>query len=87
MSGDFQQHTAEAHPNEIENGIDDRFVEAIWHELDGQLPRARVHSVVSEIALRFQDATVKTFLPILVHRRAIQRLREEINKLPPQITV
>ena len=81
MSGELNQSVAEAHPYDGVDGIDDVLVEAIWDELDKQLPYERVRCVVAEIALRFQDATVKTFLSILVHRLAIERLRQELNEM------
>ena len=80
MSVELHQTIAEAHPYDVVDGIDDVFVESIWRELDCQLPRERVRCVVAGIALRFQDATVKTFLPILVRRRALVQLRKEINQ-------
>jgi hypothetical protein len=66
--------------DEVIEGIDDLFVDAIWHELERQLPRERVRCVVAEVALGFQDAAVKTFLPIFVHRQALERLRLELNE-------
>ena len=81
MSIELLQSTVEASPYEEVEGIDDALVEAIWHELDQQLPRERVRSAVAEVALGFQDATVKTFLPIFVHRRALERLKQEINEI------
>ena len=81
MSIELHQSVAEAHRYDVTDGIDDVLVEEIWHELDRQLPRERVGCVVAEIAIEFQDATVKTFLPILVRRRALERLRQEINKM------
>ena len=57
---------------------DDSLIEKVWCELGGQLPRERVSRVVTEVALRFQDARVKTFLPILIHRRTLERLNQEL---------
>ena len=79
LSVDLHQSVTETHPYEVVDGIDDVLVEAIWHELDRQLPLKRVRCVVAEIALGFQDATVKTFLPIFVRRSALEQLRQEIR--------
>ena len=79
MSVELHQSAAEAHPYDSVDGIDDVLVEAIWHELERQLPRERVRCVVAEIAVGFQDARVKTFVPIFVRRRAIERLKHEMN--------
>ena len=78
MSVELHQSTTEAHLDDVVDGM---LIESIWHELDRQLPYARVRCVVTEVALGFQDATVKTFLPILVHRKALERLRQELNKM------
>ena len=80
MSIELHQSTAEGYQNEIIDGIDDVLIEAIWLDLNRQLPRERVRCVVTEIALGFQDAAVKTFLPILVRRQALERLRQEMNE-------
>lgn len=81
MSVELHQSVAEAHPYDVVDGIDDVLIEAIWHELDRQLPRERVRCVVAEIAIGFQDATVKTFLPILVRRQTLEWLRRELNEM------
>ena len=81
LSGELNQSLAEAYPYDVVDDIDEMLVEAIWQELDRQLPREQVRCVVAEIALRFQDATVKTFLSILVHRRALERLRQEYDEI------
>ena len=81
MSVELHQSATEAHPYDIVDGIDDVLVEAIWHELERRLPRERVRCVVAETAIGFQDARVKTFLPILVRRRAFERLKHEMNEI------
>jgi hypothetical protein len=82
MSKTIELHriTAEANPSDAINGIDGSLVEKVWRELDGQLPLERVECIVTEVALGFQDVAVKTFLPIFIHRRALERLRQEINE-------
>jgi len=84
MSVELHQSAAEAHPYEFVDGIDDMLVEAIWRELERQSPRERVRCVVAEIANGFQDAKVKTFLPIFIRRRAIERLKHEMNEIASQ---
>ena len=81
MYARLHQSTPEGSQNEIVDGIDDVLIEAIWLELKKQPPRDRVRSVVAEIALGYQDAAVKTFLPILVRRQALERLRQELNEI------
>jgi hypothetical protein len=81
MSVELHQSVVEAHPYDVVDGVDDALIETIWHELDRQLPRERVGCVDAKIALGFQDATVKTFLPIFIHRRALERLKQELYEM------
>lgn len=81
MPIEMHQSVAEVHPYDAENSVGAALVETIWHDLDHQLSRERVRCVVAEVTLGFQDATVKTFLPILVHRRALEQLRQELGEM------
>jgi hypothetical protein len=77
MSVELNQSGTEVHLNEAIDGVDDALIETIWHELERQVPYEQVCRVVTEIAREFQDAKVKTFVPMLVHRRTLERLRQE----------
>jgi len=81
MSVELHQSVVEAYLYDVLDGVDDALIETIWHELDKRLPRERVGCVVAEVALGFQNASVKTFLPIFIHRRALERLRQELNEM------
>jgi hypothetical protein len=54
---------------------DDALVETLWRDLNGQVPRQQIAVVVNQVAARFEDATVTAFVPIFIHRRALDRLR------------
>jgi hypothetical protein len=54
---------------------DDSLVETLWHDLDGQVPRDQIDLTVTEIVQHFQNAKVTTFVPIFIHRRALEQLR------------
>jgi hypothetical protein len=77
----LHQTTIEANPGDAINGIDDSLVENLWHDLDGRLPRERVRCVVNQVAQEYQNAAVKTFLPIFIYRRALKRLRQELDEM------
>lgn len=62
------------------NNIDDSIIENVWQDLDGQVSREQVGHVVAEISLEFQDAAVKAFVPIFVHRRAVEQLKKQLNE-------
>jgi len=55
--------------------VDQSLVEKVWHDLNQAVPREQVHHVVANIALQYRDAPVQAFVPILVHRQAIDQLR------------
>jgi len=75
MSMNLRPDTVGVNQYEAMSYVDESLVEKVWRDLDEQLPREQVAHVVAEIALEFQDATVKTFLPILIHRQAMARLK------------
>ena len=82
MSKELHQSLAEENPDDVFDGVDNELVETIWHELDKQVSRERVGCVVSEVAIGFQDASVKTFLSIFIPRRALEQLQRELNQMP-----
>jgi hypothetical protein len=77
---ELHQTAAESNPDDAIYGFEDSLIETVWCELDKQVPRERVGCIVTEVARGFQDAAVKTFLPIFIHRRALERLRQELNE-------
>ena len=62
------------------NDTDDWLIEQIWHDLDGQVTREQIRQVVIEIADEFRSATVTAFVPILIRRRAREKLETRINE-------
>ena len=52
-------------------------IEETWRELKGEVPRSRIREVVTELVDRYENATVKTYLPILIHRQTIDLLNAE----------
>ena len=55
--------------------IDDSLVEKLWSDLDGQVSRQQIAGTVTAIATRFEKATVTAFVPIFIHRRALEQLK------------
>ena len=64
----------------VMNDTDDSLIEQIWHDLDGQVTREQIRQVVIEIADEFRSATVTAFVPILIRRRAREKLETRINE-------
>ena len=81
MSVNLHHRTTKAIQSDVVDGLNEALIEKVWRDLDKQLPHERVSCVVSEVALGFQNATVKAFLPIVIHRRALERLMHELNEM------
>lgn len=60
--------------------MNDSIIENVWKYLDGQVSREQIGRVVAEVMLGFQDATVRAFVPIFVHREAVERLQSQLNE-------
>jgi hypothetical protein len=60
--------------------LDESFIEQIWHDLDGQVPRERIHQIAAEAAAEFRTATVTAFVPVFVRRRTREKLEVLINE-------
>jgi hypothetical protein len=60
--------------------LDDSFIEQIWHDLGGQVPRERIHQIAAEAAAEFRTATVTAFVPVFVRRRTREKLEVLINE-------
>jgi hypothetical protein len=59
----------------VMNSLGESVVEQLWHDLDGQVSRDQIDRTVTEIAAQFQNARVSTFVPIFIHRKALQHLK------------
>jgi hypothetical protein len=57
--------------------VDDALVETLWQDLDGRVPRQKIARAVSQVAARFEEATVTSFVPIFIRRQALEYLRHQ----------
>ena len=71
--------TVKSTQNGLNGYPDDPLVDMLWHELDEQVSREQIARTVSETAARFQTASVTVFVPILVHRHALGRLKKALD--------
>jgi hypothetical protein len=46
----------------------------IWQDLHGQVPRERVRQVLLDLLPKYQEARILTYVPVLLHRNAIEIL-------------
>ena len=67
---------ASIEPGTYHDNLDvETLVGQICDELDGAVDRAVVDQVVQEVALHYQHARVKAFVPIFIKRDAMDLLR------------
>ena len=57
--------------------VDDALVESLWQDLEGQVSRQRIVRAATEIAARFDSATVMAFVPVFIRRQVLERLGSE----------
>ena len=50
-------------------------VEQIWLELDSTVDRTVIVQVIQEVLPRFEDAPVRSFIPIFIRKEAMNRLK------------
>jgi hypothetical protein len=52
----------------------DQVIEQIWRELSGKVSRDTIQQVVSDVAPRYQDAQILTYVPIFIRQDALSKL-------------
>ncbi|MCB0195443.1 MAG: hypothetical protein KDJ65_26075 [Anaerolineae bacterium] len=67
--------SAENITDDIRHFVNDALIEKIWCDLDKQITRKQIRQAALEVAADFRNATITTFIPIFVHRRTIEKLR------------
>ena len=55
--------------------FDNTLIESIWKELKGSVDREDVCQAVLEAKARYQNAAIKSFIPILIRRYVLERLQ------------
>ena len=55
--------------------LDDALIEQVWRDLNGQVSRLKIRQVATDVAAMFQDAKVRTFVPIFIRRTTCEQLR------------
>jgi hypothetical protein len=57
----------------------EHIVDYVWQRIDRRMGQDRIRQIVSEVAQEFEDAAVQAFVPVLVRRFSLERVREELN--------
>ena len=60
--------------------VDKALVESIWKALDGRVDREQIRQASLEAEAGYQNATVKTFIPIFIRREVLERLSGNIGR-------
>ena len=74
-------------PDDTLDWDQERTIEQIWKALDGKVARSAIEQVISEIALKYVGARIKTFIPILIQKEAVARLKTELSNTPPDTII
>jgi len=54
--------------------VDDGLIEEIWQDLDGRISHEQIRQSAYEVAARYHDAKISTFIPIFIRRNTKERL-------------
>jgi hypothetical protein len=54
----------------------EEMTDSVWLELQGTVDTVRIRHVLIDLLLKYQDARILTFLPILMRSDAIEILRQ-----------
>ena len=79
------EHAAPA--NDGPEGEIEAMIEEVWHQLQGRVNRTEILQVLLEILPKYEDARVKLYVPILVHREAVDVLRARLDEAKPDRSV
>lgn len=55
--------------------VDDELIESVWQELDGRVSHERIRQTAQDVAIRYGNAKVMTFLQIFILRKTLEQLR------------
>lgn len=59
---------------------EETIVEQIWSDLGGMTPRADIKKVLVEVSPVYENARVKTFVPIFLRRDVLLRLQDRTEQ-------
>ena len=59
---------------------EETIIEQIWSDLGGMTPRADIKKVLVEVSPVYENARVKTFVPIFLRRDVLLRLQDRTEQ-------
>lgn len=76
-----QEHNA---PADDRSDLDiDTIVEQIRNDLQGRVSRPTIRQSLLEILPKYEDARIRAYIPIFIHREVLETLRVELSKATP----
>lgn len=61
--------------DEANTFLSDELIQEIWVSLAGEVTREHIYQIATEVASEYKDAKVTTFLPVLIRRQTLERLK------------
>ena len=62
---------------------EEAIIEQIWHELQGVVDRSTIGHELAQVIPTFHGARVKTYVPVFLHRKTVERLRAKLADAVP----
>jgi hypothetical protein len=76
-----QEHNAAADDHsDLDVGA---MVEQIWNDLQGMVSRSAIRQALVEVVSKYENARIRTYVPIFVRREALETLRVELSEAAP----
>jgi hypothetical protein len=55
-------------------------VDQVWTDLDGQMSRSIICTTVVRLLKKYDDATIRLYVPVVVRRKATEILRNAVGQ-------
>jgi hypothetical protein len=55
-------------------------VDQVWSSLDGKVSRSTIYTTVVRLLQKYDDAVIRLYVPLLVHRDATDLLRSVVGE-------
>jgi len=65
--------------NDVLALVNEELIEDIWSDLEGKVTRDNILQVATEVATKFREASVMTFVPIFIRRQTSERLKARLK--------
>ena len=56
--------------------VSDELIDSIWQELDGRVSHELIKQIAYQVAARYGDAKIMTFITIFIRRQTLEMLKQ-----------